>query len=301
LTVRHDRVGGAAVQLRLATLLATPGLVLVVSDFDGTLARGSGDPTAAAIEPLARRSLRHLARIGAAHPDRCRTAILTGRTVADAAARIRVGGIEYLGDHGLQSGWLPRGARPGSLETTYQPGFEAHVPVAQALASGVGGRLGHPTWLYVESKGPSVAFHFRGAADRDAARDDVQRALRETEAEVGVHGLAHYRGRLVVDLRPTDAGGKAEAMARLLGQHGPAVVIALGDDVSDADAFAVLHDARERGHVDGLAVAVHGPHGMPDAVRDAADLHLASPHEAARLLASIARLMRHSAGSPGTR
>ncbi len=289
MTVRHDRIGGAAVRARLATLLATPGLILVVSDFDGTLARGSGDPTAAAIEPLARRSLRQLARVGATHPDRCRTTILTGRTVGDAAARIRVGGIEYLGDHGLQSGWLPRGARPASLETTYQPGFEAHVPVAQALATGVGGRLDHPSWLYVESKGPSVAFHFRGAADRDAARDAVHQALRDTEREVGAHGLAHYRGRLVVDLRPTDAGGKAEAMARLLERHRPAVAIALGDDVSDADAFAVLRAAREAGTVDGLAVAVHGPHGMPDAVRDAADLHLASPHEASRLLAAIAR------------
>jgi trehalose-phosphatase len=301
LTVRHDRVGGAAVRARLATLLATPGLILVVSDFDGTLARGSGDPTAAAIEPLARRSLRQLARVGAAHPGRCWTAILTGRTVRDAAARIRVGGIEYLGDHGLQSGWLPRGARPGSLQTTYQPGFEAHVPVAQALASGVGGRLGYPSWLYVESKGPSVAFHFRGAADRDAARDAVQRALRETEAEVGSHGLAHYRGRLVVDLRPTDAGGKAEAMARLLERLEPAVVIALGDDISDADAFAVLRAARDLGSTDGLAVAVHGPHGMPDAVRAAADLHLASPHEASRLLAAIARLVDRPTGSPDTR
>jgi hypothetical protein len=30
---------------------------------------------------------------------------------------------------------------------------------------------------------------------------------------------------------------------------------------------------------------------MPDAVRDNADLHLASPHEASRLLASIARIL----------
>ncbi len=301
MTVRHDRVGGAAVRARLASLLDTPGLLLVVSDFDGTLARGSGDPTAAAIEPLARRSLRHLARVGATHPGRCRTAILTGRTVGDAASRIRVGGIDYLGDHGLQSGWLPRGAKPGSLETMYEPGFEAHVPVARALAAGVGGRLGHPSWLYVESKGPSVAFHFRGAADRDAARDAVHQALRETEREVGAHGLAHYRGRLVVDLRPTAAGGKAEAMARLLDRHRPHAVIALGDDISDADAFAVLRAARVEGTVDGLAVAVHGPHGMPDAVREAADLHLASPHDAARLLAAIARLVDRDTRSSDTR
>ena len=180
----HDRVGGAAVQARLERLLAAPGLILIVSDFDGTLARGSGDPTAAAMEPLARRSLRRLARLGAERPGRLRTTILTGRTVLDAATRIRVGGIGYLGDHGLQSGWLARGADPASLVTVYEPGFEAQVPAARALATGVGGRLGHPRWLYVELKGPSVAFHFRGAADRDAARDAVNAALRDTELEV---------------------------------------------------------------------------------------------------------------------
>ncbi len=289
--VRHDRVGGAAVRARLEALLATPGLLLVVSDFDGTLSRGSADPTAAAIEPLARRSLRRLARAGAERPDRLRTTILTGRTVVDAATRIRVGGIGYLGDHGLQSGWLPRGALAEDLVTHYEAGFDGHVPAAEALAAGVGGRLGYPTWLYVESKGPSVAFHFRGAADRDAARDAVNAALRETELEVLDHGLAHYRGRLVVDLRPVDAGGKAEAMARLLERARPSVVIALGDDVSDADAFVVLRDARAAGRTDSLMVGVHGPHGMPDAIRDSADLHLASPHEAARLLAAIARIV----------
>jgi len=294
LTDRHDRVGGAAVRARLAALLAVEGPILIVSDFDGTLARGSGDPTAAAIEPLARRSLRRLARLATDRPGRLRTAILTGRTALDAATRVRVGGIEYLGDHGLQSGWLPRGARPASLVTTYEPGFEGHVPAARALASGVGGRLGHPEWLYVESKGPSVAFHFRGAADRDAARDAVQAAVRETEREVGDHGLAHYRGRLVVDLRPVRAGGKGEAMARLIDRVRPAVVVALGDDVSDADAFAVLRAARTSSGLVGLAVAVLGPHGMPDTVRDNADLHLASPHEASRLLASIARIVSHA-------
>jgi len=290
-TGSHDRVGGAAVRERLEALIATPGLVLIVSDFDGTLARGSGDPTAATIEPLARRSLRHLARIGEERPGRLRTTILTGRTVLDAATRIRVGGIGYLGDHGLQSGWLPRGADPASLVTVHEPGFEDHMPAARALASGVGGRLGHPGWLYVESKGPSVAFHFRGAADRDAARDAVHAALRETELDVRDHGLAHYRGRYVVDLRPVDAGGKAEAMARLLERERPAVVVTLGDDISDADAFAVLREARASGRVHGLTVGVRGPHGMPEAVRDAADLHLASPHDAARLLAVIARIV----------
>jgi hypothetical protein len=64
--------------------------------------------------------------------------------------------------------------------------------------------------------------------------------------------------------------------------------VAFGDDSSDADGFAVLHAARVAGACDGLAVAVTGPHGMPDEVRAAADVVLETPFEAARALAALA-------------
>ena len=44
--------------------------ILVVADFDGTLAVGSRDPAVAHIEASAQRALRHLARLAAASPGR---------------------------------------------------------------------------------------------------------------------------------------------------------------------------------------------------------------------------------------
>ena len=64
--------------------------------------------------------------------------------------------------------------------------------------------------------------------------------------------------------------------------------MAFGDDVSDADGFGVLRAARGSGSVEGLAVGVVGPHGMPDEVRAAADVVLATPFEAARALSALA-------------
>ena len=75
----------------------------------------------------------------------------------------------------------------------------------------------------------------------------------------------------------------------MLAELRPATVVAFGDDVSDADGFAVLHVAREASRLDGLTVAVTGPHGMPDEVRSAADVVLATPFLAARALAALAR------------
>ena len=281
---RQDAAGIAAV----AGLAEAPGRLLIVADFDGTLAEGSRDPGAAVIVPLARRALRRLARIGADRPERAAVAILTGRSVADVAARVRVGGIAYLGDHGLQTGTFPRRGDPAGLVTTFLDDHEASIEPAEILASRVPEVLGHPSWLFIERKGPSVAFHVRQAQDRVAARAAVEAAIETVERELPPHDLAHYRGRLVVDLRPRTAGGKREAFERLLAELRPATVVAFGDDVSDADGFAVLQAARGSGAIGGLAVAVTGPHGMPDEVRAVADILLDSPFKAARALAALA-------------
>jgi trehalose-phosphatase len=281
----------------IARVATRPGRLLLIADFDGTLAEGSRDPGAAVIVPLARRSLRRLSRLAAERPGRLVVAILTGRTAADAAARVRVGGITYLGDHGLQSGTFPRGGDPALVVTTFDDGHEASVAPADVLATRVPELLGRPAWLFVERKGPSVAFHVRQADDRPAARAAVEAAIATVDRELPPHELAHYRGRLVVDLRPRSAGGKGEAFQRLLRDLRPATVVAFGDDVSDADGFAVLRAARSAGTLDGLAVGVIGPHGMPDEVRAAVDVVLDTPFDAARALSGLATVLeRHAAG-----
>ncbi len=280
----------------IARLASRPGRLLVVADFDGTLAAGSRDPGAAVIEPLARRALRRLAHVGQTRPERLAVAILTGRTAADVAGRVRVGGITYLGDHGLQSGTFPRGRDPASIVTTFRAGHEASHAPAELLATRVPEVLGRPPWLFVERKGPSVAFHVRQADDRVAARAAVEAAIAEVNHELPENDLAHYRGRLVVDLRPRTAGGKREAFEGLLADLRPAIVVAFGDDLSDADGFAVLRTARDEGRIaGGLAVAVTGPHGMPDEVRAAADLLLETPYLAARALSALATALEHEA------
>ena len=290
--------GSGAAIAAIAGLAARPGRLLVVADFDGTLAEGSRDPGATAVVPLARRSLRRLARLAGSSPERVSIAILTGRTAADVASRVRVGGITYLGDHGLQSGTFPRHGRPSRIVTTFRGGHDASHEPAEILATRVPKVLDRPAWLFVERKGPSVAFHVRQADDRAAARAAVVAAIETVDRELPPHELAHYRGRLVVDLRPRTAGGKREAFEALLAELRPATVVAFGDDSSDADGFAVLREARDVGACDGLAVAVIGPHGMPDEVRAAADVTLETPFEAARALAALASALERGLRAP---
>jgi trehalose 6-phosphate phosphatase len=280
------------VSAAIGRLAAARAPLLVIADFDGTLAPGSRDPAAAAIDPVARRALRRLARLAADRPGRCSTVVLTGRTVADVAARVRVGGIDYLGDHGLQHARLPRGGRLSALRVRTEPGFEAHGDPAAQLATGVADELGHPDWLFVERKGPSVAFHVRQAEDVAAARDAVLAAIAAVEIREGLdaHGLEHYRGRSVVDLRPRDAGGKREAVERLLARERPGGVVVLGDELSDVDAFAAVVAARAAdGGLTGVTVAVHGSdRPAPSELSAVADLHVGSARAVARFLADLA-------------
>jgi trehalose 6-phosphate phosphatase len=273
-----------------ALVAARPPLV-VIADFDGTLAVGSRDPAVARIEPLAQRALRRLAGIAAARPGRMRVVVLTGRVVADVAARVRVGGVEYLGDHGLEHGRLPRGGRAERMVVSADPTYDVHRDPAETLADGVAAELGTPPWLFVERKGPSVAFHVRQADDVPAARAAVVRAIDAVERRLGlVHGLAHYRGRSVVDLRPREAGGKREAVERLVERYRPGGLVVLGDEMSDIDAFEAVAAARRAGAVAvGVTVAVHGAsRPAPAELLALADLRIGGAHEVGRLLSSLA-------------
>jgi trehalose 6-phosphate phosphatase len=281
-----------AVQGAIDALVAARPPLLLVVDFDGTLAVGTRDPAAARIEPLAQRAMRRLGGIATARPRRLHVAVLTGRVVADVAARVRAGGVEYLGDHGLQHARLPRRGRPEALRAAIDPAFDIHRDPAERLADGVAAALGRPSWLFVERKGPSVAFHVRQADDVPAARARVVAAVADVEERLGlVHGLAHYRGRSVVDLRPREAGGKREAVQRLLERHRPGAVAVLGDELSDVDAFEAAIAARsiDPGLV-AVTVAVHGrDRAAPPELLERADLTLAGAHDVGRLLAALAR------------
>jgi trehalose-phosphatase len=144
----------------------------------------------------------------------------------------------------------------------------------------------------VERKGPSVAFHVRQADDVPAARAAVVRAIDAVERRLGlIHGLAHYRGRSVVDLRPREAGGKREAVERLIARYRPGGVVVLGDEMSDIDAFEAVAAARGAGAVAvGVTVAVHGAtRPAPVELLAIADLRIGGAHEVGRLLSGLAR------------
>lgn len=287
----HGPASGAATAL--AGLADVEGTILVVCDFDGTLAIIDPHPEGTTIDPGARRALRHLARIARARPGRLALAILSGRTALDVAGRVRIGGVTYLGDHGLQGGDLPAGVPAERLRVAHAARHAGHAAASERLGDDVGRLLGDAEWLYVEPKGPSVAFHYRTAPEPDVARARILSALGAAEEalppELRGPRFSRYETWRIVEVRPEDAGAKGEAVAELIRHHGARAVAVLGDDRSDAEAFRVVRAARAAGRLAAaVAIGVRRGAETPPDVAHLADVLVPDPAAAGVTLRALA-------------
>ena len=88
---------------------------------------------------------------------------------------------------------------------------------------------------------------------------------------------------MVVEVRPPVALSKGEAVRSYIRRHGIAAAMALGDDRTDAEAFAVLREMREEGSVRGLCVAV-ATGDAPAELLESADYALADAGAVGRFL-----------------
>jgi trehalose 6-phosphate phosphatase len=216
--------------------------------------------------------------------------VLSGRTARDVASRVRVGGVTYVGNHGMERAYLPRGARPETLVADVDEASHEAIHAAERLGEEMPALIDEP-WLIVEPKPPSVAFHWRAAPDIDAASARVMAAVEKLDPD---HVLERFPGRRVLELRPPGAVAKGEAFERLVAELAPRSVFLLGDDVSDAMAFTRLRRFRAAGVTDGVAVAVQARAEVPQRVLEAADVVLASPVDATRFLSALARRLGSS-------
>ena len=263
--------------MRLRPNLA--GRLLVATDFDGTISRLSLDMWAVLVIPVAQRALRRMA----AAPDTY-VAFISGRTVADLAPRVRVGGASYHGDHGAEWALARRGSRPERLVIEHEPVPPATVAMAERLKAEVPRRVDRE-WLVVEDKGPAVTFHFRRAPNIAAARARVREAVDAVDRE-GL--LDQPGGRRAWELRPRGATTKARTLARLIEQHQPETVVMMGDDKHDAEAFDALRSLRQQGRIEGLAIAVASPAADTREMARRADLVFGEADESARFLSRLA-------------
>ncbi|MEK7281657.1 MAG: trehalose-phosphatase, partial [Chloroflexota bacterium] len=132
----------------VAGRLARSYAVLLALDFDGTLAPIVEYPDKAALPSSTASLLKALAEKPGYH-----VAIVTGRALSDVKRRIRIGGLIYCGNHGLEADIEGRQWKPPGVE-------EARGAIEEAWKA-LDKKLKDLQGVMLEDKGLSFSVHYR--------------------------------------------------------------------------------------------------------------------------------------------
>jgi trehalose 6-phosphate phosphatase len=229
-----------------------PHELLLVSDFDGTLAEIVPEPTQASALADSLSALRRLA------PVLKKVVILSSRTNQELASLVPVPGVLLIADSGLPP------PTPEELQA---------LKVFNAEAAKL---LGHTPGAWIEIKPASSAVHFRNAPISGQKVLDILRPLLH---ETGLYGGL---GRKVIEVHSPHAG-KGNALEALVKRLTPGGVVVMGDDENDRSMFRVA----SKTSVPHLCVGVGSAEVPPD-LFDHCDLVLDGPADASAFLRSIA-------------
>jgi trehalose 6-phosphate phosphatase len=229
-----------------------PRDIMLVTDFDGTLAEIASDPTEAHIVPLSLAALRRLSVLL-----RC-VAVLSSRPLGDLERMVPLRGIELIGDSGMADITADERARLDLF----------NVKAAQLLSGFAG------VWLEIKPGGTAV-HHRHAEVDPGALLALITPLLQSTH-------LRAQPGRRVIEVIPRDHP-KGDALAALVQRRLPEGIICLGDDENDRPMFDYL-GRLGRPH---LTVGVASNEARADLFAGC-DLVVSGPEEVSRLLTLLA-------------
>jgi len=228
-----------------------PGELVLVTDFDGTLADIVQDPARTRARPDSLEALQELVRLLAD------VIVLSSRTPAQLQALVPFDGVRLIGDSGLA---IPRHAQKEALDR-----FNADAARMLERIPGA--------WL--EVKPASTAIHFRNT---NKTGEEMLELLRLT---MDGARLAAYLGRKVIEVHAPKAG-KGSALAALLPGEDPGGVVCFGDDENDRSMFDYVN-ALDIPH---MSVGVWSPEAPKD-LFDRCDLVVPGPEGATKVLQEI--------------
>jgi trehalose-phosphatase len=203
--------------------LASAPILLVASDFDGTLANLTVTPDSSRAHPVALKALQQLGRM-----PRTFAAVVSGRALADLAIHLKdAPELKLFGSHGGEGT-----GRTPPLSEEQERTLATMTSHCRVLAEQFKGAL-------VEQKPYSVALHYRGV-DRVALPHLLQAIHSLAERFPGARRL---RGIELAEFMVIDAE-KGRCLKWLRFHTGAQRAVFLGDDFTDESAFAALglHD-----------------------------------------------------------
>ena len=244
----------------LAAELGPAEHLLIVLDFDGTVAPIVDRPDAAQPAPGAMDALHRLVR-------RTTVAVLSGRSLDDLHARLPGLPVIHAGGHGAQIRAVDGSVLDLIDVATVTATLDAtQAAVEQVVDDGIG-------W-FVERKPTSLAVHHRlvPEPEEDERLPRVRALLEQHDGDEP--GFEVVVGKSVLEMRPRSID-KGKALDRIAEQLPDLTPVMIGDDITDEDAFqsavargghAILVSADDR------ETAAHVRLADPDAVVALLDL-----------------------------
>ncbi len=242
-------------------------------DYDGTLAPIADTPAGTVFPEDTKKLIRDLSRSG-----RCKVAIVSGRALCDIKDIVRIKGLVYAGNHGLEIEG-PKLKFKSPVPVKYRRALDEIKRKLKDKLAGVKGVL-------IEDKGLSLGIHYRLVAENrlSEVKTDISGALLlyEVRGDVSVRS-----GKKVFEIRPPVKWDKGTASLWLLARqdfakkkNGRSILpVYIGDDSTDEDAFSALKGR-------GITVVV----GRPK--KTAADFYLDDAGRVADFLKVVLRSVR---------
>lgn len=208
--------------------------LVYLSDFDGTIAEFTPDPT------LPRPSAETSSLLSAlARRDHLSMGIVSGRRVADLRTRTQLPSRVYLaGLHGME---IEVGTRRWS-----HPDLNAARDYIRALEEHFEELRDDVPGMLLEDKEVSIAVHVRGVAPERRA-EALTRANECATYWTEQGFLRRLAGNMVLEFLPNIACHKGDATQWIADDvrercQQPPWVVFVGDDITDEDAFAAISD-----------------------------------------------------------
>lgn len=229
-----------------------PEDLVMITDFDGTLADIVPDPNLAAALPESLDALRRLVQRLAD------VIVLSARTNEQLEQLVPISGVRLIGDSGRA---LPRHAQKEALDR-----FNSHVAMLLERIPGA--------WL--EIKPASSAIHYRNA---DLGGEELLTLIAPLldDAHLGA-----TLGRKVIEVHARKSG-KGSALAALVPGLDPGGIVCFGDDANDRSMFEFVSSL----DIPNMCVGVNSPEA-PAHLFDRCELLVSGPTEAALFMNTIA-------------
>lgn len=207
--------------------------LLLLTDYDGTLAELAPTPHEAVLTDAARDALRKVAAL-----DRLTLGVVSGRRLSDVSERVGPAPAYVAGLHGLEIEGRSAAFRHFALNTAR--------PIIDKVAAEAAVHLSWCPGVLLENKTYALTCHVRLVPDElaESALGTFE-AIAEPYLEVGT--LRMLIGARAMELLPAADWNKGRAVewirrhvSRRIGHSVP--VVYLGDDRTDEDAFTALSD-----------------------------------------------------------